>query len=325
VTPYLFKTFLAQGPRSLPALFSALHQVLARGWEQLGPDDNKPTLADSGLLWLFKSIHKHLEFHGRAQDDVWRGWCESCSRPHVQEALQLASELIETLEHRTPGGGGLTRLLQVTGWLTENRELFQETTSSPVRAQAVEQEKAPVKAEKAPVPERRKEEPPAEPEEEEEEEEEEEALQVTLEELEDEEFEDEQPDNEEPEDEEAIRREAPRVLRTRSTPPPELEHSPALEQLLHKLAAFDKLVERQDFSRASVVATDVLHVIDHFDPLVYLPSLFSRFLSGLSAHAGRIEPQMQGSRSLSERALERLYRTDLNAFLNSASGAEEES
>jgi hypothetical protein len=312
VTPYVFGTFLAQGPRSLPVLFSALHQVYTRGWEQLGPDDNKPTLADSGLLWLFKTLHKHLEFHGRTQDDVWRRWCESCSQSHVQEALQHASELVEVLEQCTPGGGGLTRLLQVTGWLTEQRELFPETNASPVQARAVEQAKVP-------VIERRKEEPPAEPEEEA-------THEDSSEELEDEEFEDEQLEDEEQEDEEEeVRLEAPRAPRTRSPPPLAQGHSPALEQLLHKLAAFDTLVERQDFSRAGVVATDVLHVIDHFDPLVYLPSLFSRFLAGLSAHGERIEPRMQGSRSLSERALERLYRTDLQAFLSAASGAEDES
>jgi hypothetical protein len=297
VPPYLFGAFLAHGPRVLPPLFSTLHQVFTRGWEQLGPGDNKPTLADSGLLWLFKSIHKHLEFHGRAQDDVWQRWNESCSQPHVQEALQHASEFIETLEQRVTGGGGVTRLLQVTGWLNENRELFPETAASPVRTKAVEQEKAPV------VDKKKKEE-------------------ASTERKEEEEAREETP--EETEDEEEVRLEAPRAPRKHSAPPPELELSPALEQLLHKLAAFNRFVEHQDFSRASMVATDVLHVIDHFDPLVYLPSLFSRFLSDLSAHAGRIEPLMQGSRSLSERALERLYRTDLEAFLNAPSGAEDE-
>lgn len=326
VTPYVFRAFLAHGPSSLPAILSSLHQVFTRGWEQFGPGDNKPTLADSGLLWLFKSIHKHLEFHAKSLDDMWRKWCESCLQSHVQEALQHADELVETLEQRTPEGGGITRLLQVTGWLRENHELFPETAAGPVRAQAVEQERAPVQEEKAPVVGRRREEPPDEREEEE-------ACEESpvedeeMEEEEDEETEDEESEEEEDEEDEEVevRREAPRGPRASSTPQPELELSPALEQLLHKLAAFDRLVERQDFSRASMVATDVLHVIDHFDPLVYLPSLFSRFLSGLNAHAGRIEPLMQGSRSLSERALERLYRTDLQAFLSPAPGEEDES
>lgn len=303
VAPYFFGIFLAQGPQSLPALLSALRQVSTRGWEQLGPEDNKPALADSGLLWLFKSIYKHLEFHGRAQGDVWRSWCESCLQSHVQEALQQASELTETLKQRLPGGSSVTRLLQVTGWLSESRELFPDKAASPARAQAVEQVRAP-------VAERGEQETPAGQQEE------------GTEEHEEEEAREEAP--EETEDEEELRREAPRAPRMHSAPSrPQLQHSPALELLLHKLAAFDTLVERQDFSRASMVAADVLHVIDHFDPLVYLPSLFSGFLSRLSAQAGRLEPLMQGSRSLGERTLERLYRADLDAFLGHASGAED--
>lgn len=178
-----------------------------------------------------------------------------------------------------------------------------------------------MKEEKALVVERRREEPPADRDEDEETEDEEETKHEGTEDDEDEKTEDE---DEEVEVEVEVRREFPSVP-MRSAPRPELEHSPALEQLLRKLAAFDRLVERQDFSRASLVATDVLHVIDHFDPLVYLPSLFSRFLSGLSAHGRSIEPVMKGGpQSLSDRALERLYRTDLDAFLRSASSAEDE-
>ncbi|NMO18641.1 hypothetical protein HPC49_12455 [Pyxidicoccus fallax] len=309
VSPYLFGAFLTHGPRILPSLFSAVHQICSQGWERLGPDDNKPTLADSGLLWLFKSLHKHLEFHGRAQDDVWRRWCESCSRPHVQEALQSIDELVEILEQRLPGGGGVARLLQVTGWLRENHEAFPETLASP----------EPEDDEQVPEVENREEAEPAE--------QEEESPEEPPEKPEDEESkEEESREEDERQDEEDARLVTPSTSRTRAALPPEMEHSPALEQLLHKLAAFNQLVERQDFSRASMVASDVLHAIDHFDPLVYLPSLFSRFLTDLSAHAERIEPLMEGSRSsLSERALERLYRTDLEAFLNSASGAEDPS
>jgi hypothetical protein len=183
-------------------------------------------------MWLFKSIHKHLEFHGKDQDEVWRKWSESCFQSHIEESLQHANGLVEALEQCTPGGSGLTRLLQVTGWLGENRELFAE---APPRAeQAQEEERAPGV--------------------------EEESSTVLDEETED-------------EDDEVVevRREALGVPRVRSAPSPELEHSPALDQLLRKLDAFDMLVECEDFSRASLVASDVLHVIEHFDPLVYLP------------------------------------------------------
>lgn len=309
VTPCLFGAFLEHGPRALPGIFFALYRVLTRGWEQLGPSDKKPVVADSGLLWLFKSLHKHLEFHGRAQDDAWRKWCESCGASEIQEALQRASELFEALEQRLPKGGGASRLLQLTGWLTENRELFSENPARPARAQAEEPPRA------AAISERREEAPSDAPEKDAEDEESEEHEEAT----------EEQTLKAAEDSEEEVLFEPVAVPQPRLLPQPGLEPSPALGQLLHKLTAFDQLVERQDFSRASMIATDVLNVIDHFDPLVYLPSLFTRFLSGLSAHAGSLEPRMQGPRSLGERALERLYRTDLQAFLNSSSGVEDAS
>jgi hypothetical protein len=109
---------------------------------------------------------------------------------------------------------------------------------------------------------------------------------------------------------------------------PSIAVSPALGQLIRKLAAFDTLVERGEFQRASVVAADVLNVMDHFDPRVYLPALFSRFFSGLSTHAEQVEPLLQTTETLSFRALDQLYRVDLDAFLaqdgnGNTGGAEE--
>ena len=328
VCPSLFGAVLAKGPRALPTILSALHQVFTRAWEQLGPhDEQKPTLADSGLLWLFKSIHKHLEFLGRAQDEAWTRWVEGCSQAHVQEALQLAQELHPLLEHRLPGGNAATRLVQLTGWLTEHRDLFPEAMERVEHAPPPVEEKAPPRETPAPIVETRREQAPIAREEvpaRKAEETAPEAPELFLEdEDEDEDEDDDEEDDDEEDDDEAPPREVPARLPARREPSPRLEPSPALAQLLLKLAAFDGLVERQDFSRASMVAADLLHVIDHFDPLVYMPSLFSRFLSSLSTHGERIEPRMTGARTLSERALERLYRTDLEAFLDPAARVED--
>ncbi len=92
-------------------------------------------------------------------------------------------------------------------------------------------------------------------------------------------------------------RRAPRTRRRSRGPAcPSL---PRLAQLMRKLAAFDTLVEREDFQAASVVAADVLSLVERFDPRVYLPLLFSRFFAGLSTHAETLEPLLQGTDSLS--------------------------
>ncbi|MBM7116152.1 type VI secretion system protein IglI family protein [Archangium primigenium] len=102
---------------------------------------------------------------------------------------------------------------------------------------------------------------------------------------------------------------------------PTIPVSPALAQLMRRLAAFDTLLERQDYRRASVVAADLLQVMEHFDPRVYLPTLFSKFFVGLSSHAEEVESLMQqGTDSLTFRALDQLYRVDLEAFVGPEEG-----
>jgi len=96
---------------------------------------------------------------------------------------------------------------------------------------------------------------------------------------------------------------------------PTLPVSAPMAQLMLRLAAFDTLMERQDYRRASVVAADVMQLMERFDPRVYLPTLFSKFFSGLSRHADEVEPLLHGTDSLGFRALDQLYRVDLDAFL----------
>ena len=140
------------------------------------------------------------------------------------------------------------------------------------------------------------------------------------------------PDEPEPEPEAALEEEAAsedaepvEPVRARAAVPagPVVPVSPALAQLMRKLEAFDTLVERQDFRRASVVAADVLAVVESFDPRVYLPALFSRFFAGLSTHADEVEPLLGTTESLGFRALDQLYRVDLDAFLNLDAGPSE--
>lgn len=98
-------------------------------------------------------------------------------------------------------------------------------------------------------------------------------------------------------------------------PTPGLPISPPLALLLRKLAAFDVLLQQGELSKAGVVAADVMATVERFDPRVFLPTLFSRFFSGLSTHARELEPYLHEADSLPMRALEQLYRVDLDAFI----------
>jgi hypothetical protein len=130
----------------------------------------------------------------------------------------------------------------------------------------------------------------------------------------------EEPEAEESESDDSSERAAPSHV---ATVGPTIPVSPALAELMRKLAAFNTLVEREDFVRASVVAADVLALLERFDPRVYLPALFSRFFSGLSAHAEQVEPLLQTTDSLSFRALDQLYRVDLATFLQQSTRSHE--
>jgi hypothetical protein len=96
---------------------------------------------------------------------------------------------------------------------------------------------------------------------------------------------------------------------------PMLPISPALGLLMRKLQGFNALVDGGDFLKASVVASDVLATLEHFDPRIYLPALLTPFFTRLSTHAQDMESLMRDTDSLSFRALHQLYQVDLDAFL----------
>jgi hypothetical protein len=139
-----------------------------------------------------------------------------------------------------------------------------------------------------------------------------------------EEAEEEHEEAEAPEDEAPEDESEPRPRSSAPASGPGLPISPAMEQLLRKLHAFNVLVEREDFLKAGIVAVDVLGTIERFDPRVYLPMLFTRFFAGLSTHAETLEPLLQNTETLAFRSLDQLYRVDLDSFLEQHTQTQEE-
>jgi hypothetical protein len=94
-----------------------------------------------------------------------------------------------------------------------------------------------------------------------------------------------------------------------------IEVSPALEDFLQKLAAFEQLIERGDMTKAAVVAEDVRRVVESFDPRVYLPNVLAPHFRLLASNVEELSPFWEGMDSPQWRALEQLYRVDLEAFV----------
>ncbi|RKH69582.1 hypothetical protein D7W81_10725 [Corallococcus aberystwythensis] len=275
VGPYLFGHFFADGMKALPVLFRSLKRTLTENWDFFSPAEKKLVFADTGLRWLLKMMGKHLEHHTRLKDAQWQAWCAPGSREPIEEALALGDPLIAALA-----------ILQKPACMDAMRTLLGALRSHAQGVPFLPPPEEPKPLAAAPDP--------AAPDDDEEEE-----------------------DDDEGEEEEEVRP-APRKKAARAQAQdtgPSVPMSPALAQLVRKLSAFEALVEREDYGKASVIAVDVLATVERFDPRVYLPQLFSGFFNGLAQHAEAIEPMLHNTETLSFRAMDQLYRVDLDAFL----------
>lgn len=85
--------------------------------------------------------------------------------------------------------------------------------------------------------------------------------------------------------------------------------------LIQKLDAFSKLIKKGDLPRAAIVADDVMHTIDSFDPREYFPELFSDFSELLSKHIDTLTSHWQDRDSAAWKAHSQFYRVDLRRFV----------
>jgi hypothetical protein len=129
-------------------------------------------------------------------------------------------------------------------------------------------------------------------------------------------------DQEEPDVEEAaeMRSESLEVkLEEKTQPTSSCDPSPfetaEMLGLLNKLKIFEALAEKRKFLKAAVVSTDILKEIASFDPCSYFPKLFSAHFNLLARHSSSIAEQSESQESLEWKSLERLYKTDLDQFI----------
>lgn len=89
----------------------------------------------------------------------------------------------------------------------------------------------------------------------------------------------------------------------------------SLDDLSRKLKIFEALIEKNDYLKAAVVAMDIDHLIENFDPLNYFPKLFAKYFSLIAKHVAALTDEFDKKDSLQTKSLEKLYRTDLEMFL----------
>jgi hypothetical protein len=97
----------------------------------------------------------------------------------------------------------------------------------------------------------------------------------------------------------------------------ELAVSHRFIELGRKLRAFEVLIEKKEFEKAALVADDLMHVVEHFDPREYFPELFARFGALFSKNIGQLAGHWEERSSPSWKALHQFYRVDLKGFISS--------
>lgn len=93
-----------------------------------------------------------------------------------------------------------------------------------------------------------------------------------------------------------------------------IEGSVHLKELARKIAAFEALVRKKEYGRASVVYNDVTTIVEHFDPRVYIPKMLATFYSLSMRNLDSLLPDLEKKESPSWKAMEQLYRVDVDTF-----------
>lgn len=90
----------------------------------------------------------------------------------------------------------------------------------------------------------------------------------------------------------------------------------SLDILSNKMNIFEEMVVRNDYLKAAIIARDMEHIIENFDPLKYFPNLFSNYYSLFAKHAEALSEQFENQESHQVKALEKLYQANLQMFID---------
>lgn len=107
-----------------------------------------------------------------------------------------------------------------------------------------------------------------------------------------------------------------RLLIEKETPLQEiLASSEPMILLFKKIQVFVALIEKQDFEKAAIVSDDIQTTIKNFDPSLFFPKLFSHYFALTAAHSDVLSNALNNKTSLKWEALNRLYQTDVEEFI----------
>ena len=94
------------------------------------------------------------------------------------------------------------------------------------------------------------------------------------------------------------------------------EGSYHLQLLLRKMEVFSRLIEKEDFPKAAIVADDINQIIADFDPRIYFPKMFSRYSLLRAVNIGELNASEEHKGTLEWQTMQDLYKVDLDSFFS---------
>jgi hypothetical protein len=94
------------------------------------------------------------------------------------------------------------------------------------------------------------------------------------------------------------------------------EGSYHLQLLLKKMEVFSRLIEKEDFPKAAIVADDINQIIADFDPRIYFPKMFSRYSLLRAVNIGELNASEEHKGTLEWQTMQDLYKVDLDSFFS---------
>lgn len=91
--------------------------------------------------------------------------------------------------------------------------------------------------------------------------------------------------------------------------------SDKMRSFYHKIHIFESLIQKGDFAKAALVADDITHTLENFDPSVFFPKMFARYFALMAEHIDTLSMEWESKKSLKWLSLQKLYQTDIEEFV----------
>lgn len=313
---YYYSHFFNHGIKSFIEIFPNITTLVQEHWETLQPHTSKEKQVQSSLNWFFSHVINKLKYCEKLYKDgrthpVWEKSINEISKEELNKLGPISADFKNFFMEKWPKSPIKERVLHLIKKIDDMASLALNE-SNKLDEEEKEEINVPLEPEHEPV------ETTTTPEEipedtvdvsqTEEATFSEEPLQIAL--------------AEEPSEtiSAAKNAEDPSLISQEQLPASNLfQEGFSLEKMevfFQKLKVFELLISKNDYVKAALVAKDIDHQIENFDILEYFPKLFSNYFSLLAKNVAALSQQWDNKEALQLKFLEKLYRTDLDKFLN---------